>query len=112
MTSDKVAILFDIDGTLIVTDGAGSTSWSMAFKEIYNIDAQIDRYSDIGMTDPEVARRTFEAVIGRAPTKAEFSRLLERRMHYLTESVQDSKGYHVLPGVEDLLPKLIAQGYL
>ena len=112
MPEAKIALLFDIDGTLIITDGAGAVSWKRAFDELYGVEADISSYSDTGMTDPVVARRTFLAVIGRDPTPTEFTRLIERRMYYLQESVQESAGYKVLPGVAELLPALIKQGYL
>lgn len=112
MASDKVALLFDIDGTLIITDGAGATSWKLAFNDLYGIPADIDAYSDTGMTDPEVARRTFTAVVGHNPSASEFSRLLERRMHFLGRAVDEADGYRILPGVEALLPDLIDRGYL
>ncbi len=109
---DVIAILFDIDGTLIITGGAGATSWRLAFEELYGIPADIGKFTDTGMTDPDVGRRTFEAVLHRPPGRSEFTRLLERRMHYLHRTVLESKGYRVLPGVERLLPKLIDDGYL
>jgi hypothetical protein len=31
MADDRIAILFDIDRTLLVTGGAGSASWRLAF---------------------------------------------------------------------------------
>ncbi|MDA8375061.1 MAG: HAD family hydrolase [Actinomycetota bacterium] len=108
----RQAVLFDIDGTLIVTDGAGARSWELAFADLWDVRADISRYSDTGMTDPEVGRRTFEAVMGRGPSPSEFARLLERRMHFLAMTVAGSSGYHVLPGVEELLPGLVAQGYI
>jgi phosphoglycolate phosphatase len=36
-----IAILFDIDGTLIDTGGAGAASWRLAFNELYGIPADI-----------------------------------------------------------------------
>jgi phosphoglycolate phosphatase len=112
MAADRVALLFDIDGTLISTGGAGAVSWRLAFDELYGIPADIGKFSDAGMTDPEVGRRTFVAVIGHSPSRTEFSRLMERRLHYLYGAVADSKGYRVLAGVEGLLPRLIEDGYL
>jgi len=106
------AILFDIDGTLIITGGAGATSWRLAFDEMFGIPADIGEFTDTGMTDPDVGRKTFEAVLHRQPTRAEFSKLLERRLHYLYSAVADSDGYRVLGGVEELLPRLIDDGYL
>jgi phosphoglycolate phosphatase-like HAD superfamily hydrolase len=97
MADDHIAVLFDIDGTLIITGGAGAASWRLAFDELYGIPADIAEFTDTGMTDPDVGRKTFEAVMHRAPERKEFTRLLERRL---------------LTGVDELLPKLIEDGYL
>jgi phosphoglycolate phosphatase-like HAD superfamily hydrolase len=105
-------LLFDIDGTLIVTGGAGAASWRLAFDELYGVPADIGQFTDVGMTDPDVGRKTFVAVLGREPERAEFTRLMERRLHYLHQTVAESSDYRVLPGVEELLPRLIEQGYL
>ena len=106
------AILLDIDGTLIINGGAGAASWRMAFDELYGIPADIGQFTDTGMTDPDVGRRTFVAVLHRQPSRTEFAKLLERRLHYLYQTVADSPGYRVLDGVEDLLPALLDEGYL
>ena len=112
MSRDHVALLFDIDGTLISTGGAGAASWRLAFDELYGIPADIGKFTDAGMTDSQVARRTFEAVVGHSPSRKELSVLLERRLNHLYETVADSTGYRVLPGVEKLLPRLLERGYL
>ena len=112
MPTERIAILFDIDGTLLITGGAGAASWRLAFDELYGIPADIGKFTDAGMTDPDVGRKTFVAVLNREPSRAEFAKLLERRLHYLHETVAESDDYRVLPGVDDLLPKLIDDGYL
>jgi phosphoglycolate phosphatase-like HAD superfamily hydrolase len=112
MATERIAVLFDIDGTLLVTGGAGAASWRLAFEELYGIPADIGAFTDAGMTDPGVGRKTFEAVMKRKPERKDFARLLERRLHYLHQTVADSKKYRVLAGVEALLPKLIDEGYL
>lgn len=112
MPTERIAVLFDIDGTLIVTGGAGAASWRMAFDELYGIPADIGAFTDAGMTDPEVGRKTFSAVLHRDPERKEFTRLLERRLHYLRETVGESGDYRVLPGVHELLPRLIDEGCL
>ena len=109
---NRVAILFDIDGTLISTGGAGAASWRLAFDELHGIPADIGKFTDAGMTDPAVGRKTFEAVMHREPERKEFTRLLERRLRYLHQTVEESEGYRVLAGVEELLPQLIEDGYL
>jgi phosphoglycolate phosphatase len=112
IAGERVAILFDIDGTLISTGGAGAASWRLAFDELYGIPADIGKFTDAGMTDPDVGRMTFVAVLHRQPERKEFTRLLERRLHHLHTTVEESDGYKVFPGVEELLPKLIDDGYL
>jgi phosphoglycolate phosphatase-like HAD superfamily hydrolase len=108
----RIAILFDIDGTLITTGGAGATSWRLAFDELYGIPADIGEFTDAGMTDPEVGQQTFEAVLHRPPEQEEFARLLERRLDHLHQTVAESDGYRVMPGVDELLPRLLEDGYL
>lgn len=112
MATERIAILFDIDGTLIITGGAGATSWRLAFDELYGLPADIGEFTDTGMTDPEVGRRTFGAVLHREPERREFTRLLERRLHHLQRAVAQSDTYRVLAGVKELLPKLTDGGYL
>lgn len=112
MPGKRIAILFDIDGTLLITGGAGAASWRLAFDELYGIPADIGQFTDTGMTDPDVGRKTFEAVLHREPERREFTKLLERRLYYLHTTVEKSENYRVLPGAEDLLNKLIDGGYL
>jgi phosphoglycolate phosphatase-like HAD superfamily hydrolase len=112
MSDERIAVLFDIDGTLLITGGAGAASWRLAFDELYGIPADIGEFTDTGMTDPDVGRRTFEAVLHRPPERREFAHLLERRLHYLHQTVAESADYRVLPGVHDLLPRLLEEGYL
>ena len=112
MESKYLAILFDIDGTLIISGGAGAASWRMAFDELYGIPADISQFTDTGMTDPDVGRQSFAAVLNRQPRRAEFAKLLERRLYYLYQTVADSKDHGVLDGVEELLPRLLDDGYL
>ena len=62
------AILFDVDGLLITTGGAGNRSWRWAFEELYGIPADIGKFTESGMTDPVVGRLTFAAVVGHEPS--------------------------------------------
>jgi phosphoglycolate phosphatase len=106
------AALFDIDGTLISSGGAGGVAWREAFQELYGVPADIGKFSDAGMTDPEVGRLTFEAVIGHAPSPAELARVLMARQRHLPRAVAESEGYRVLPGVRDRLDQLHRDGVL
>ena len=107
-----VAILFDVDGCLISTGGAGTKSWRFAFNRLHGIPADIGEFTEGGMTDPTVGRLTFKRVIGREPTDPEMARLLAAYLDRLGVEVEQSAGYRVMPGVAALLPRLTDAGVL
>jgi phosphoglycolate phosphatase len=106
------AVLFDIDGTLITTGGAGAVAWRLAFEELYGVPADIGRFTDAGMTDPQVGRLTFTSVIGHDPSDRELAQLMAVRLEHLPRAVADSPGFRVLAGVKPLLERLSEAGYL
>ncbi len=112
MASAYRILLFDIDGTLISTGGAGTVAWRQAFDELHGIPADIAEFTDAGMTDPDVGARTFEAVLHRKPTPHELAQLIQRRLEHLPEAVATSTGYKVLPGVPERLRQLSRDGHL
>lgn len=107
-----IAVLFDIDGTLISTGGAGAASWKWAFEKVVGIPADIGAYTDAGWTDPEVARGTFQKVMGRDPSRRELAAIIGAYLSIIPDNVQASEGYRVLDGVDELLPKLVDRGVL
>jgi phosphoglycolate phosphatase len=112
MASAYRILLFDIDGTLISSGGAGTVAWRQAFDELHGIPADIGEFTDAGMTDPDVGARTFEAVLHRKPTPHELAQLIQRRLEHLPEAVAASTGYKVLPGVPQRLRQLSRDGHL
>ena len=106
------AVLFDVDGTLISTGGAGARSWRHAFDLLHGIPADIGEFTDAGMTDPVVARLTFEAAVGRAPSPTELATVMAAYLDRLPDEVDDSPGYRVLDGAAELLPRLGREGIL
>ena len=112
VTATPRILLFDIDGTLVSTGGAGAVAWRRAFEELHGIPADIGKFTDAGMTDPDVGAKTFEAVLHREPTPHELAQLLQRRLEHLPEAVAESKGYRVLPGVPERLRQLSRDGHL
>jgi phosphoglycolate phosphatase len=106
------AVLFDIDGTLLVTGGAGAVAWQRAFREMHGIEANIDEHTQAGMTDPEIAAIVFREVIGREGTPAERAEAIAGYLSQLQRAVEESEGYRVMPGIEELLPRLAESGVL
>lgn len=107
-----LAIMFDVDGCLISTGGAGAKSWSHAFERLHGVAADIGEFTEAGMTDPQVGRLTFSRVLGRTPTDREMARLLGAYLERLELEVERSPGYRIMPGVEALLPRLTDAGIL
>lgn len=110
--SPAAAVLFDIDGTLITTGGAGEAAWSRAFDDLYGVAVEVSDYTTTGIADPEVARLSFRGALGRDPTHRELARLMGCQLRHLPQAVADSDGYVVMPGVEELLDRLIDTGHL
>jgi phosphoglycolate phosphatase len=105
-------VLFDIDGTLLVTGGAGAVAWQRAFLELYDVEANIEEHTHAGMTDPEIAEIVFHEVVGRDGSDAERAQAIQAYLSHLADAVAESDGYRVMPGIEELLPRLAEQGVL
>jgi phosphoglycolate phosphatase len=106
------AVLFDIDGTILVTGGAGGAAWQRAFEELYDVDANVAERTDAGMTDPEIAAIVFRETIGREGSREERAKAIGCYLKHLPGTVAESEGYRVMSGIEELLDRLIDQGML
>jgi len=104
-------LLFDIDGTLVLTGGAGGRAMTRAFRDVFGVD---DGFRDIpmpGRTDPLIVADA----VARAGLAAGPARLAEFRGRYhacLREEIaQAGSGRRgVMPGVRVLLDTLAARG--
>jgi phosphoglycolate phosphatase-like HAD superfamily hydrolase len=106
------AVLFDIDGTLLVTGGAGGEAWQRGFRELYGVEADVAEHTDAGMTDPEIVKIVFKEVVGREGSAEERAKAIGCYLKHLPDAVAESEGYRVMPGIERLLPELIERGVL
>jgi phosphoglycolate phosphatase-like HAD superfamily hydrolase len=106
------AVLFDIDGTLLVTGGAGAVAWQRAFFELYEVEANIEEHTHAGMTDPEIAAIVFREVIGREGSAEERAEAIAAYLSHLQAAVDESPEYRIMPGIEELLPRLVDAGIL
>ncbi len=100
------AVVFDIDGTLLTTGGAGARAWQAAFADAYQVTADISDFTEDGMPDHEVCRATFQGAMGRSPDEAEITDLLSRYLGHLEEAVAASDGYRLMPAVTETLRSL------
>ena len=105
-------MLFDVDETLIHTGGSGARSWNAAFEKLYSVPADIGQHTSAGETDPQVARETFQGVLGRDPSADELDRLYAQYLLHMAEDIWASAEYKVLPGAEQLLSRLSEAGVI
>ncbi|UCF18544.1 MAG: HAD family hydrolase [Gemmatimonadota bacterium] len=108
--SVRVRVLFDIDGTLLLTDGAGRTAIRAALEAVYGTAGDLEDYTFHGKTDPQIV---VELMTGAGLPKAEVRRLMpEVWPAYLDRlegelAVRRSEGrIKLLPGIVDLLETL------
>jgi len=108
-------LLWDIDGTLLHSDRAGSLAMNRAFRELYGIDGArepLDGINFAGMSDRSIVRLVADACA--IPwSDADEARFLDHYETVLAETVAARQG-RVLPGVREALDALrdepVAQG--
>jgi len=110
--SRPVVVLFDVDETLVHTGGSGARSWKAAFQKLYGVPADIGAHTSAGETDPQVARATFTAVLGRPPSDEELDLLYGQYLLHLADDILVAEKYRLLPGVERCLTGLGEAGVL
>ena len=102
-------VCFDIDGTLISTDGAGRRAIHRALVDELGTAGPIDTFRFDGRTDGEIVRRLAEAA-GLVPDDAMVTRVIDRYVSYLGGEL-DRPGHvtTVHPGVPELLDAVEAR---
>lgn len=104
------AVIFDVDGTLLTTGGAGAVAWDRAFQQIFGRSVDIARVTESGMTDHQVAFAALRTVLDREPTQDDVDQLTPIYLEHLPEAVAESPGYRIEPGILELLERLSAAG--
>jgi len=103
--SRGMTILFwDIDGTLLTTGKAGVPAWEQAVREVTGKDFQLSSIRVPGLTDFQIAARTFE-LLG-VPLNVELLARMVTRYEDLLPSTLPLKQGRVLPNVREILESL------
>ena len=100
----KKLLLFDIDGTLLLTGRAGEYALRLAFKERFGVDDDLSAISFAGSTDGAIARQMF-AAHDIPPTPENIADLFDGYVHHLARELPRREG-RVLPGIIELLEAL------
>lgn len=103
-------VLFDIDGTILLTGGAGKRALSRALTEVFGATGP-DDHPFGGKTDPQIARELMRIEGHRdAHIDERMDDVLTRYVRYLREDLDDhADRVRVLPGVCELLDALEAR---
>lgn len=104
MTPEARLFLFDIDGTLITSGGAGEGALIDAMRSRFDVSEDLSGILLAGATDAAIARLLLEKH-GLEVTPENQTALLDGYLHHLAERMGRHDG-RVLPGILDLLEKL------
>jgi phosphoglycolate phosphatase len=107
-------VLFDIDGTLIDTGGAGRFGLQESFRTVFGMDdieSAVSRVRFDGKTDPTIiADIAREAGIAAVEVEARYTELQEAYLHVLRRELgAPNPKRRVMPGVRHLLDVLAAR---
>jgi phosphoglycolate phosphatase-like HAD superfamily hydrolase len=97
-------VLFDIDGTLIGIDGAGSRSLNRALLELSGVQDGFRSINFAGKTDIQIVREGLSR-LGLGDEHKLFQPIMDRYLAYLREELPKGKA-HVKVGVKRLLKTL------
>lgn len=106
MTAAQTILLFDIDGTLAVTQGAGTRAMSRVFREVFSIEDALGGIDFAGRSDSWIAATAFRNA-GRKPTPQTIVQFQDAYIPALSEELE--VGSRLLPGVVELLDALADQ---
>lgn len=99
-------VLFDVDGTLVSTGGAGRYAYEAAFAAEFGEDHSLLDFSFSGLTDPLLVRRGLETA-GEEVDGARVDAIFERYLDHLPGALDASSEYVVHPGVRELVSELV-----
>ncbi len=98
-------LLFDIDGTLANTNGAGLRALDRAFEEVYGHPGILDGISLAGRTDVTIMMDAYTKA-GIEFAFEELERVKNRYFELLIDELNNGKKNTLMPGIADLIPEL------
>ena len=108
----KKLVLFDIDGTILWTDGAGRRAIRDALLKEMGTSGPIDTYRLDGKTDPQIVRELM-TMAGHPDAESEvhIRKVLRQYVSLLAEELETGRrNARLFPGVESLILELERRG--
>src|SRR5580658_1795733 len=111
----KLLILWDIDGTILHSGGAGMAALQAALGDVFGVEGSLEGIDFAGRTDPWIIRQIF-ARFAIEDTPGNHARYVDGYIGLLP-SIMEQRKARVLPGVKALLEQAagradVAQGLL
>jgi phosphoglycolate phosphatase-like HAD superfamily hydrolase len=99
-------VLFDIDGTLLTSGGAGEKALRLALGDRFGVESDLLKIQIAGRTDSGIARQIF-AEQGIEGTPENLGKFFDGYLHHLARLLPETPG-RLLPGILQLLDKMAA----
>ena len=106
----KKLVLFDIDGTILHSGGAGEKALRLALRNRFGRDDDLAQIEIAGRTDAAIARQIF-ALHGIEPNPANLARFFDEYLLNLEVELPRNSG-RLLPGIIELLERLRAMPHV
>lgn len=101
--------LFDIDGTILLTGGAGAIAINAIMSERYGLDGAMDHIRAGGKTDPLIVHEIFVTRLNREPEPGEVDSILDDYVPRLRTEIGRSANFRTMPSIFDVIDYLGAQ---
>lgn len=98
-----ILYLFDIDGTILLTGGAGRVAINEIFARHHDVDDAMAGVSAAGKTDAIIFDEIFQRRLGRPATSADIDALLADYVPELEAAIAASPRFNIMPHVFETL---------
>lgn len=102
----RFLLLFDVDGTLISSQGKAFAALLQAFRQVVGAEPKVSGYSPAGKTDPQIVAELLAALSTNHETQQELVAEVLRAYLEKLPTVLEKPHIRLLPGVAQLLPLL------
>lgn len=99
-------VLFDIDGTLLITSGTGAIALEDALSSRFGISGALKGIPVAGRTDFAILRDVFDRKLGRLPKPDELEEASDLYFKALERQFRNPRGLTLLPGIPTLVQEL------